>query len=101
MKFINIDKGIMGLDQYINKISNKNYKSNFKTELLLFNIVFKITIFIMNNSNKIIAVVKNGSLKKINSKLDTTEKNNIFIKYESNEIDDKFTDIYSVYKINL
>ena len=101
MKYINIDKGIMGLDQYINKISNKNYKSNFKTELLLFNIIFKITIYIMNNSNKIIYMIKNGSFKKIGAKIDIINKDCIFIKYESNDVNDKFTDIFSVYKVNL
>ena len=35
-KSINIAKGYVGLDNYIDMISNKNYKSDFKIELLLF-----------------------------------------------------------------
>lgn len=55
----------------------------------------------MNNSNKIIYMIKNASLKKLGSKIDTVDKNYIIIKYESNEMNDKFTDIFSVYKVNL
>jgi hypothetical protein len=46
-------------------------------------------------------MIKNGSFKKIGSKIDISDKNNIFIKYESNDLNDKFTDIFSVYKVNL
>ena len=101
MKNININKGIVGLDQYINKITNKNYKSNFNNELLLFNIIFKLPIYIMNNSNKFIKVVKNATIKNFNPKVDIIDNKTLYIKYDSDRIDEKFKNIYSVYKTSI
>lgn len=101
-KNIEISKGYIGLDNYINSITNKNYKTDFKTELILFNIIFKIPIYIMNNSNKIIETVINSNIKSINNyNIDNLPKIHIIIKYESNKINNKFTNIYAVYKTNI
>ena len=98
-KNIDINKGYVGLDNYINMITNKNYKNNFKTELILFNIIFKIPIFIMNNSNKIILTIINSNISSVNKyNIDNIPDNHIIIKYESNQINHKFTNIYAVYK---
>ena len=98
-KSINISKGYVGLDNYIDMISNKNYKSDFKIELLLFNIIFKIKVYLFNNSNKPKLLVENAKIKNYNS--NSIEKNSAIIKYNSPNIDNKFTNLFAVYQSNI
>jgi hypothetical protein len=103
LKGINIDKGIYGLDNYINDISNPSYTSNFINELIIFNIIFKIDIYILNNSNNIINIIHNAKLEKSSININTAIISNksIIIKYDSNSLDTNFIALYSVYKIKL
>ena len=99
---INIDKGLDSIDNYVNMISNKTYVSDFKNELLMFNIIFKRKIIILNNSNKPINIIENGKIKNSNNFTNNKiEENDIIIKYDSSKLDNKFNNIYSVYKIKI
>ena len=83
-------------------ISSKNYLSDFKNELLMFNIIFKIKIIILNNSNKVINIIDNGKIKNISDfSKNKLSDNDIILKYDSNKLDNKYINIYSVYKIKI
>ena len=101
---ININQKIYGLDNYITNIYKPSYKSNkYITELLFFNIIFKISIYIINESNKILFFIKNGKkLKNTNNcninDIDTNKS--IILKYNIFRINETLSNIHILYKIS-
>jgi len=101
---ININQGIYGLDTYISNIYKPTYKdSKYITELLFFNIIFKISIYIINESNQIIFFIKNGKKLKNTNNIDINDidtNKNIILKYNIFRINEILSNIHILYKLS-